>query len=61
MNKINSPIKSRNIFKNPSKFGVHSEKLTHSYIKLLNECDLKSLVKLFQVDFDLFGFSQNIY
>ena len=46
---------------NPSKFGVHSEKLTHSYIKLLNDCDLKSLVKLFQVDFDLFGFSQNIY
>ena len=60
LDKINSPIKSRNIFKNPSKFGVHSEKLTHSYIEELNECDLKSLVKLYQVDFDLFGFSKTI-
>ena len=60
LKKVNAPIKSRTIFKNPSKFGVHSKTLTNSYITQLNDCDLKSLIKLYQVDFDLFGFSKDI-
>ena len=52
--------KSKNIIKNQSKSGRADEQ-TLQYFKMLDKKVLKEVYKLYEVDFELFGYSADLY